>query len=48
MDDCLDKNINTEKEMVTALSGVQFREYWGEWFEITSTITAELYDTESY
>lgn len=48
MDDCLDKNINTEKEMVMTQSGVLFREYWGEWFESTSTITPELYDAKSY
>ena len=34
--------------MVIGLSGAQFREQWGECFEITSTITPELYDTKSY
>ena len=34
--------------MVTGLSGVQSKEQLGEWFEIMSTITPELYDTKSY
>ena len=32
--------------MQLGLSEVQFRELSGEWFEITSTITPEFYDTK--
>lgn len=32
--------------MVIGLSGVQFREYSGEWFEIMNMITQERYDTK--
>lgn len=38
--------ILTRWVMQLGLSEVQFRELSGEWFEITSTITPEFYDTK--
>ena len=34
--------------MVMRLSGVKFRGWSDEWFEITSTIKPELYDAKSF